>query len=625
MNHKVLILYRENNFFTSIEEFINTYSLNDYELVIYNCTDQEKLLQLDDINSINIIKTDQNIETIIKSIYHENNFNNCIILDTCIKYDELNMNLIMEQTKSYCLIHCNNFKLPIILSKTVDISDIDILIDYNREYNDYIVCEGEIDSLFYKNFFSKLNVDHLILASILNEDIDNIGDFRLVNEKSKIYFKIFKLYYIDDVIDSKIIEILTNKDTDLHIIFILIERILKPKTFNTNIINLLIDNFNTYSANTPFVILKNYDHYVIYEYLIQYFISKPLFIVSDIPNWVLTGHNMEITKYYPSINSSKEPLTLPLILGDNILLEDISTVKIGEDQIDITNKGFICHTDKILIVKSITPLGYSVLNSEDIIICYNNHLHYREYLLRGHFINFNNYLLGLMEEKNKSYRLVILNPHDLKLIHISNNFIISDSLNAISLYIDDEELYIIASVNSEMFKCKIDMDTVVVDILYNKNILSSSPFSFNIELKNSIGVKIINFNLVNKHTYKNYTFYNLPSDQKYFINIEFNPKQKILQIDDKLVYINKFILLNDKVDNDIPKKSEIYFHESAKNTEFYTKCIEMRISTSDLYKECKYYVIAQEAFEKLNCLELSNIITNKCLIISLIDEKLLES
>ena len=618
MNHKVSILYRHSNFFASVEEFIHTYDLSDYELTIYNCTEQ-------DIEYENSIKTDKKIETIIKSIYHENNTENCIILDTCIKYEDLDIEDIMTHSKSYCLINYKDFKIPIILSKTAYINNSDILIDYNTEYSERVVCDGIIDELFYNNFFSKLNVGHLIFASILNKDIDNLNDFRLITEKSKIYFKLFKLRHMVDVPDNLIMEILVNNMTDTHIIFILIDEILRHNPHNTDIVNLIVEHFNRYALNTPFILSNKYDIYVICEYIIKYFLNEPLFIMSDIPNWVLTGHNNEIYKYYPCINSSKEKITLPLSLAENSILKDATTVEVRENQIDITNKGFIRRRDQILIVKSITPLGFSVLNSDKLIICYTNSLQYKEYALKGLFINFNNYLIGLFEEKNKSYKLVILDSHNLKLVHTSRNFILSDTSNAISLYKDTGGLYIISNTNDEIFKCKIDFDTLIVNILYNKNIVSTSPFSFNIELKNSIGLKIIDFDLTNKHMHKNYTFYNLPTDQRYYINATFNPQHKLLEIDDKLVYINEFIFLSNDVAPDVEKKADIYFHESAKNTDFYTKCVEMQISTSTLYQNCRYFIIAQEVFETLNCLEVSNIIKSRCLIISMIDEALLKA
>ena len=65
MNYKISILYRYNNFFTDLNEFITVNGLHEYDLTIYNCTNE-------DIEHANIIKTDEKIETIIKSIYQDN-------------------------------------------------------------------------------------------------------------------------------------------------------------------------------------------------------------------------------------------------------------------------------------------------------------------------------------------------------------------------------------------------------------------------------------------------------------------------------------------------------------------------------------------------------------------------
>ena len=617
MNHKILILYRYNNFFTDLDDFIQTYKLKTDDLTIYNCTQE-------DIDYKNVIKSGEKIETIIKSIYHDNNGTNCIILDTCIKYSDFDIEDIIKQRKSYCIAHNADFRIPIILNKVADINNLDILIDYDTDYDDYIICEGIIDTMFYKNFFNKLSANNLIFASILNEEISCVDDFRLSDEKTKIFFKLFKLYHIADIPDNLIVYILVNNTTDLHMVFTLIDKILKNKPVSPLIMDVMVSNFAKYQDRIPFITFNNYDIYVIYEYILNYFLNKPLFMISDIPNQVLTGHNNEIYKHYPVINTEEEEISLPLLLESGIMLETPTTVNISDNKIDITNKAVVARPKQILIAKSITPLSFSLWDSANTIISYANHLHYKDYILKGQFINFNNYLVGLLEEKNKSYKLIILNHHTLKLEHITNNFIINNNSVAISLYKNEEGIFIISHTDEgRVFKCKIDLDTLIVDILHNKNILSASPFSFNIELKNAIGVSIVDFDLISKCVYKTHTFYNLPTDQKYFTTVAFNPKQKILEIDNKILYINEFIFLNDNIASNVEKTADVFFHTSARNTELYTKCIELQISTSNIYNECKYYVIEQCEFEKMDCLEVSNIIKSRCLIISLIDEQLL--
>ena len=187
MNYKISILYRYNNFFTDLNEFITVNGLHEYDLTIYNCTNE-------DIEHANIIKTGEKIETIIKSIYQDNT-DPCIILDSCIKYIDFDIEDAIKQPKSYCLIRHRDFTLPVILSKTPDINNTDILLDYSTDYEDHINCEGRIDSKFYTNFFNTLNVPNLIFATILEQNVNNVEDYRLNEEKSKIFFKIFKLYH----------------------------------------------------------------------------------------------------------------------------------------------------------------------------------------------------------------------------------------------------------------------------------------------------------------------------------------------------------------------------------------------------------------------------------------------
>ena len=616
MNYKISILYRYNNFFTDLNEFITVNGLHEYDLTIYNCTNE-------DIEHANIIKTDEKIETIIKSIYQDNT-DPCIILDSCIKYIDFDIEDAIKQPKSYCLIKHRDFTLPVILSKTPDINNTDILLDYSTDYEDHINCEGRIDSKFYTNFFNTLNVPNLIFATILEQNVNNVEDYRLNEEKSKVFFKIFKLYHTVTYTEELITNILSNSNTDLHIVWTLLTKILKHKPPSKEIIEILNCNLHKYSAITPFIIFNNYDIYMIYEYIINYFLKDPLFMISDVPNGILSGHNKDIYKYYPNIGKHETEISLPLLLEEDVILKDPATVNISGNNIDIdiSDKAFLYRGKQILLVESVSPLNFRKYGEDKILISYSGHLNYKNYVLKGQFVKFNKFLIGLMRVENGSYKLIILNHHTLKLEQITKNFITKHE--PISLYNYEEELYIITRTDTgQIFKCKLDLDTLIIDIFLKNAIISSSPFSFNIEQKKSIGVKIIGFDLPSKHLYKNYSFYNLPTNQKYFLNATFNPKQKLLELDDQVLYINNLLFLSNGVGSSVEKTATAFFHKSSKNTELYTKCVELQIPISNAYNECKYYIILQEAFEKLNCLEISDIISSKCLIISLIDEQML--
>ena len=58
MNYKIFVIYRENEFYKNITDFINTYELNDLDINIFNCTDEE----LEQGN----VQTNDKIDIIIK-------------------------------------------------------------------------------------------------------------------------------------------------------------------------------------------------------------------------------------------------------------------------------------------------------------------------------------------------------------------------------------------------------------------------------------------------------------------------------------------------------------------------------------------------------------------------------
>ena len=197
-------------------------------------------------------------------------------------------------------------------------------------------------------------------------------------------------------------------------------------------------------------------------------------------------------------------------------------------------------------------------------------------------------------------------------------------MDVITLHKENNKLYIITSNKEhDIFKCKINMFELFINILpkINNNI---NPYKIKIDTLNKIAVKVIDFELEEFKHYKKYKFYNTPTEQKHFITANFNPEQKLLEVDNNLVYVKNFIFLHTKI-NSIKKTANLYFNNSAKKSAFYAKCVELQFSISDDYRECKYYIIEQVEFESLNSLELSNILSHKCLIISLIDEKLLNS
>jgi len=613
MSFKIIILYRKNNFYKDLNDFLVKCNLQNYKLSIYNCTDE-------DLNHKDVLDVDNPIDTIIKSEYVDNKGVNCVILDTCIKYTDLDIVKIIDSERGYCIINYDDLKIPFILNKIINTDNMQILFDYNRDYDKVYTCKGTIDKLFYDNFFYKSNTEKYLLENILNIESTNTK----VNTKteSETFLLLSKLLKDGEINEKIMLDILKNTNNDIYVVFTLINSILCKYSYNDQIIECIVDRYYIYKQNTPFIVSKDMDMYVIYNYLVDFYLDKPLFLLSDIPSWVLTGHNDNVRKFYPVIKTENTIISYPINLSDNVVISESELII---NDIKYPHQSLIkLSNSQINLLKSITPITYSSVDNDKIITQQDNHLEIKNYKLIGEFIQHNNYFWGLIKEQNGSYKIVLLTIEDeIKVKTLSNNFLLDDNLDAISIKIEREILYIIASNTSHVYKCKVDEEDLFIKLLPEIN-NSKNPFNIKILNKNIIGLKIEDVKIKEKVNYKDYTFHSLPTKKKYFTKVDFFPKQKLVEIDKKLLYINKFIFL--KLDTDVHEKTnELYFHESAKNTDFYTKSVELQISIGNDFKDCKYYVIDQDVFEKLDSAQISEIIQNRCLIISLIDEQLLKS
>ena len=178
--------------------------------------------------------------------------------------------------------------------------------------------------------------------------------------------------------------------------------------------------------------------------------------------------------------------------------------------------------------------------------------------------------------------------------------------------------------NKKLYKFVINRKQLLIDIL-PEMVINKSPFNIKIQYKNSIGVNINGYDISDK-LHDKYNFYSLPTDNEIFSTVDMSIDNSLMTIDNRLFYVNEFIYLPPEPNFNISEKtSELYFHSSVENTELYVKVKKLGISISDDYRVAKYFVINQEIFENLNMKELSDILSNHCLIISLIDENKLRN
>ena len=600
IDYKIFILYRPNNFYTDVSDFKNKLHLEDHTPLIYNLTK-------DPIHGA--ITTDEPVDIIIRSIYSENIAVNIVILDTTIKYINFNINALLTDECGYCLLNYNNFTIPIISNKLVSIENNNIILNYKFSNSSKIVCKGEIDSFFYNNLFRKPNTGALIFSKILERDIEDISQYHNTDLTSKPYHDFFKLYYSNDVNDESIIRVIKNKRCNLLLIEGIINDFLKQSNFDEKrIVKMIIANFSKYKQNT--LLINDLQHSVsdIYNYLISVIIKDPLFLYSDLPHWLDLGDNKKLLKYYPKIDKEMISVKTPFDLGDNISFTEKGSFVIHDQEGLLHNKSVIIHKDNILFLVSVNPLNYVKINSDKVVISYETNIPYTEYTIIGKSVNYNNFTLTLIKLTNDSYKFILLDSKTLNMLKLSNSFAIEDGYTITTLFMENDSLYFLTQKDEKLFRCNIDYKELFINVAKDLN-NKASPFSLIFNTKKTIGVKIKGFNLPVKYTYNNYDFYNIPTKHKYFIDVSYDPGNKLININNKLDYIKNFIFFK-YPDNSVEKKADLFFHNSTKKTGFYTKSIELQVSTTKDFREAKYYIIDQDVFERLSCLELSKIISN---------------
>lgn len=621
IDYKIFILFRANKFYKTLKEFVDKFTIDKYEFTIYNFTDKLN-------ETINEIMTTDSAETVIKSIYNNNMAVNCIILDTSINYTELDIDTIIKTEFGYCLVSYNNIEIPIICNKLVTLDNSDVLIDYKFSDEQYIVSRGKIDKNFSNKLFSKKNTSSLLLSNIFNKKIVDLDSFKNINLASKAYHDFYTLLAIEREQEREeeiIMRIIKNKKCNICIIFELVTRYLINKKYENRVPDTIIKNFESYNENPILIINTNFEQNIIFKYLLDYLLAAPFFILSDVPKWLNIDINNKLVKYYPNIMNGLEnqEVVFPVDLGDNVTLKKNSTYEINGSTLDGKNYSIIVHKDKKLLLKSLNPIKYTKIDNDDVLISYESDIFLQSYELLGKSVVYNTALLSLIKLKNNSYKFILLDKQTLNINKFSNNFILDESLHAVSLFVSDNKLCILATTGSKLVKCSLNLLELFINICPELNVMGS-PFKINFETKNSIGINVDNFNLEDCVTYKKYNFYNIPSSRKYYMEAHYSPSQKLLNINDKLIYVKNLVFLRDKSPL-LNKTAELYFHESTKKSDFYTKSVEMQISISTNFKESKYYIIDQSVFERLDSTEVSKIISNKCLIISLIDEELLKT
>jgi len=655
-NDEILIIYRQNNFYKDITDFISNFTdINEYGISLHNFTNEilDETIFTTVVN-YDVSNSESSISDTIKFFYNDNLNNYCLVFDSCIKYESpIILKNLLYSEDTFIKIQGGPCDIFFILGKTIHRDNTNIILNYNcssKESN--IVLSGTIDSAVLNNLCNNEVLYTYILRYILDIEFDSDKLKSLPLQNSEEYYKTF-LQVLIGFPGTYTIELLqgllNNEAYNKNALYLLLRHIDDQSDFiiDDSLYNNILDKIEDLQDVENVLGLLDfrgeYNEKKCVDFIIKYSLNKTFIDIYSIPEWCCTDSNKSITKHYPTLTEG-EPIKInaPYKIDKNITLLSKDIYGLDDNILNIKRDKIILNEEEF---KFDNKNGISVLYSDEVIYLYtqtnpvmiysiseDNTLEIVEdgifsygvpgYKLIGNIVMYMGLNMGLVRVKNGSYRLLLLDSHMLDCIEISKNFNISKGI-AIGLCVEENNIYILSESTegeeSILYKQKICSGVLFLEITNIFNL--PSCIELKISDKNNIFLDVSDWNH-DTYVYENFIF---SRETNYDIKASYNPQTQILIIDDKIKYKKEFIYFPDNTLDDSDKTHELYFDPSAKETLLYEKTQELNISTSENYNNAKYFVIDQTKFELLTSLELSDIINNNTLIISLIDGELLRN
>ena len=321
--------------------------------------------------------------------------------------------------------------------------------------------------------------------------------------------------------------------------------------------------------------------------------------------------NYKIVNDDITMNIKKNDKNIEIISGETTKLIDYSDNEIFS---------CVCHKDnKLLIVNSISPLIINSIKDSKIIklLEYKTDKYLQNYRFISKLVPYKNAYIGLLafrdgycNFKDNLYKILVLDRNSLKPINVSSLFKISLNYVRDIFIVDDYLLLLGRNTHTFISLCDFYMDENL-DIDYAPEI--------SLEKIENVGININCVDhIIDKQQYKNYNI-NM-GDSKYDIIIDFNTntitncKSRFCQL------INRFVYFPTK-DNIQEKTDTISFYSSKTDVLLRSFLDNKSVSINEDYKKAKYLIITTFDLENMSYKELSNIINNKTLIITLLEEE----
>lgn len=635
----VNIIWRKNNSYDDINSLLSIVNYSG-KINIYNFTDDE-LSDLVDENDRILKETkadnDEYVNNLIKNVLDEtkNDSNNIFFIDSCILYDDIiDLNIDIKSSRQY--VQINNKKNSLYLDLGYKTKDININnleeIQFLEDEIDIIVNgtfdENYLDNYYDLNINSSRGVKLLLIEYMLGKYIVDINRHIPKNTLEIHYLGIIKYLKTSEI------KYLTNCFKVNQITYEGLDYLLSIDSKEQK--NGVIIKINEKIPKRSIFRIRNLDIFQIQNSIIETIIEKKgtRFKIGNIPNWVDKTKIKNLHKFYPSlINNIDKPYK------DIKLCQDITYI--SKNKYRLTNKNieivenfikiddilirekcysFLYFNNKhILLLNSIEPLKLNIVKDQKLvnIFTYDKSID-SKYNFIGPILPFFNRFVSLISIGQKLYKIAVFEKQNLKLVGLSKIFRIDEGIPR-SLLIKKDNLHILLEIDEKLNIGSVNHVKLFTEIC---NILDIND-AFTLEIKDRNNIKLLLDNYDNiAETYENFVFNRQNED--ILCTVKYDAKIRIFDIDKRQLYYKDFIYL--PKNNSVPEKtSDLYFHSESNAEKLKKKCIELGLSISENFKNSKYYIIEHKYFEKLTSLELSSIIENNCLIISLIENSEINS
>ena len=630
---KPFVIFRDDGYYKNLDEFLNfiNFPVKDTKICVYIkkgvLVETQHNIQLEECENLD------DYQQLRKHVFSKADGEDILILfDTYYKFENPIDYSKLDKT-TYIVLNSNkkDLGLPIIFSySSEDNAPLDELCDINYyDTSDEVYTSVDVNTnlfnisltsncddivLFLVNFLFDLNI-------VDNEELPDISE-----TDAQFYYTFLDLYNnADNSMDEKISDvknILANFD-DKYCTYLLINKLFTLEEIKMHSIHRVL------FSNEPENCLLYYTGNV--KTMIQEFIGmidkiETKNFKTALPSWIEDKHFPDYIKDrdLPNITKAKNEMQEHKIVKDfKKYIVDNKVLEYKEDKFNLFNETFnnvipIEHKKRVLYATLDSDNNYNIhaLSNNKLTLVLSDKKSLEHPNIFGNMIKFfeNNICLTLIREN--CYAISVFTNKTFDFIGTSKFFTID---NPIGLQTENSNLFIITMKDGKYYKNEVDLVSYFTDICVFNDI--DNVFSLKIKLRNNIKLSINNYNNIPDE----FSGLRFNADEEVLANVKYDYINKIIDYNNNLYYHNKFVYLPQNINLQDKQYDVCYYKSYPILKELENKISELQISTGNDFRKAKYCFILQSELERLNSLELSEIIEHNTIIVSVLTPEQLAS